>query len=107
MTPEAKVKAAVVKQLKAAGAYCFFPLTGGFGKSGVPDIVGSYRGLFFGIECKSGMNIPTALQERQLMAIEESGGAALVVREGNMDTVHEWLLNVHKEFEHNVMENRV
>ena len=57
MTPEAKVKKVVVKQLKELGAYYFFPATGGYGKSGVPDIVGCYKGMFFGIECKAGNNV--------------------------------------------------
>lgn len=38
MTPEAKVKAKVVKVLKEFGVYYFYPVTGGFGRSGVPDI---------------------------------------------------------------------
>ena len=49
MTPEAKVKKKVVAQLKALNAYYFFPATGGYGKSGVPDVVGCYDGNFFGI----------------------------------------------------------
>ena len=44
MTPEAKVKKVVVKHLKQMEAYYFFPATGGYGKSGVPDIVGCYKG---------------------------------------------------------------
>jgi hypothetical protein len=47
MTPEAKVKRKVTEQLKSIGAYYFFPATGGYGKSGVPDIVGCYDGKFF------------------------------------------------------------
>lgn len=78
-TPEAKVKAKVVKQLKELGAYYFYPVTGGYGRSGVPDIVGCYKGKFFGIECKAGNNKPTPLQERNLAEICASGGIALVV----------------------------
>ena len=44
MTPEAKVKRVITNQLKALGAYYFYPATGGYGKSGVPDIVGCYNG---------------------------------------------------------------
>ena len=64
MTPEAKVKKKVVEQLKVLGAYYFYPVTGGYGRSGVPDIVGCYKGKFFGFECKSGKNKPTALQHK-------------------------------------------
>ena len=61
MTPEKKVKQTIAKVLKEMGAYYFFPATGGYGRSGVPDIVGCYEGKFFGIECKAGNNTTTAL----------------------------------------------
>jgi len=38
-TPEAKVKAKVKAVLNKYGAYHFSPATGGYGKSGVPDII--------------------------------------------------------------------
>jgi Holliday junction resolvase len=91
MTPEAKVKKVVVKQLKDLGAYYFYPVTGGYGASGVPDIVGCYQGAFFGIECKAGKNKPTPLQQKNLKAIAESGGVSLVVNEDNMNLVSETL----------------
>jgi Holliday junction resolvase len=87
MTPEAKVKKRVVAQLKKLGAYYFHPVTGGFGRSGVPDIVGCYRGMFFGIECKAGSNKPTPLQAANLEQITAAGGLALVVNENNVDQV--------------------
>jgi Holliday junction resolvase len=90
-TPEAKVKARVVKTLKQYEAYYFFPATGGFGRSGVPDIIGCYQGRMFGIECKAGKNKPTALQLRELAAINEAGGCTLVVNEDNVDDVSQML----------------
>ena len=86
-TPEGKVKDAVTKQLRELGAYYFFPATGGFGKSGVPDIVGCYNTLFFGIECKAGSNKPTALQQKNLKEIKDNWGIALVINEDNVHTV--------------------
>ena len=86
-TPEAKVKAKAVAQLKALGAYYFYPVTGGYGSSGVPDIVGCYNGMFFGIECKAGKNKTTALQEKNLDRIAERGGIALVINEDNINEV--------------------
>tara|TARA_B110000503_G_scaffold23210_1_gene36194 strand:- start:214 stop:522 length:309 start_codon:yes stop_codon:yes gene_type:complete len=86
-TPEAKVKAKAVAQLKALGAYYFYPVTGGYGSSGVPDIVGCYNGMFFGIECKAGKNKPTALQQKNLDRIAENGGIALVINEDNINEV--------------------
>lgn len=86
-TPEAKVKAKVVQTLKAIGVYYFYPVTGGYGASGVPDIVGCYKGKFFGIECKAGKNKPTELQKAHLEAIDEAGGISMVVNESNIDTI--------------------
>jgi len=87
MTPEAKVKKKVVDVLKKGGAYYFFPATGGYGRSGVPDIVGCYRGVFFAIECKAGANKPTALQEAEMHKIREADGQVLVVNEDNISDV--------------------
>ena len=86
-TPESKVKKKVADVLKTLGAYFFYPATGGYGKSGVPDIVGCYEGKFFGIECKAGKNTPTALQEMNLREISTAGGIALVVNEENVKMV--------------------
>jgi len=91
MTPEAKVKKVVVQQLKDMGAYYFYPVTGGYGRSGVPDIIGCYEGVFFGVECKAGKNKPTPLQEKNLKEIAEAGGLAMVVNEENMRKVREAL----------------
>ena len=91
MTPEAKVKKVVVKQLKGLGAYYFFPATGGYGKSGVPDVVGCFKGMFFGIECKAGNNTPTPLQEKNLREIRAASGFELVGNEENMENVGELL----------------
>jgi hypothetical protein len=87
MTPEAKVKKKVVAQLKAMGAYYFYPVTGGWGKSGVPDIIVCYRGRFFGLECKAGGNKPTALQTLHLKQINDAGGVGLIVHEHNADVI--------------------
>ena len=91
-TPEVKVKRKVVAQLKALGAYFFYPVTGGYGGSGVPDIVGCYKGKFFAIECKAGKNKPTPLQQKNIDTIAAQGGAVWVVNETNMDEVTRWML---------------
>ena len=91
MTPEAKVKKVVTKQLKELGAYYFYPATGGYGKSGVPDIVGCYKGFFFGFECKAGKNTATPLQKKNLAEINAADGLDLIVNEENMHDVSELL----------------
>ena len=63
MTPEAKVKNKVKKILDSLGCYHFSPQTGGYGKSGIPDIIACYKGRFIAIECKAGKGQVTALQK--------------------------------------------
>lgn len=87
MTPEVKVKQRVTALLKTAGAYYFYPVTGGYGNSGVPDIVVCHNGRFIGIECKAGKNKPTKLQEKNLRDIAAAGGTALVINETNIGDV--------------------
>jgi hypothetical protein len=84
-TPESRVKAKVSAILKKYNAYFFYPATGGYGRSGVPDVVACVRGKFVGIECKAGDNTPTALQQRELQRIIDASGRALIVRETNLD----------------------
>lgn len=90
-TPESKVKKACTKLLDAAGAYYFSPVTGGFGRSGVPDIVACMHGRFLGVECKAGGNKPTALQEAEMLKIRNAGGSTLVINEDNINELKEWL----------------
>ena len=87
MTPEKKVKVKVVAILKEFGAYYFYPVTGGYGASGVPDIVGCYKGRFFAVECKAGKGKTTALQDKNIAQIIACGGLAMVVNEDNIEDV--------------------
>jgi len=86
-TPEKRVKDAVLTVLKEHGAYYFFPMAIGMGRSGVPDIICCSNGRFLAIECKAGKNTPTPLQIREMTAISEAGGIAVVVNEDNLDAV--------------------
>ena len=98
-TPESKVKAAVVKILKANNVYYFFPATHGYGRSGVPDIVSCIRGRFVAIECKASGNRPTALQEREIDSIRRSQGVAMVIHENNIDLVETIIKELTREGE--------
>ncbi len=90
-TPEVKVKKVVSQALKEMQAYVVKPVTGGFGNSGVPDLLVCVSGRFVGIECKAGGNKPTALQLHNLNAIELAGGIALVIDESNMHLVKQFI----------------
>lgn len=91
MTPEAKVKKKVVDVIKKHKAYYFYPVTGGFGRSGIPDIIVCHYGVFLGIECKAGSNKPTPLQLAEMEKIINAGGYAFTVNENSIDIVEEML----------------
>jgi len=91
-TPEKKVKQKVVEILKKHGAYYFYPVTGGFGRSGIPDIIVCFDSRFIGIECKAGSNKPTALQEMEMEKIRAALGKTFVINETNIHEVEEYLL---------------
>lgn len=74
--------------------YYFSPQTGGYGKSGVPDIICCYKGRFLAIECKAGKNKPTPLQEAEIEKIRSAQGVAMVINEDNIDLLEQIL----KEF---------
>jgi Holliday junction resolvase len=90
-TPEKKVKDEVKKLLKLHNAYYFSPVTGGFGTSGVPDLIACIKGKFIGIECKAGEGKPTALQEKNLINIMRTGGIAVLVNEHGIESLKMFL----------------
>jgi len=94
-TPESKVKAKCVAQLKEMGAVYFYPVTGGYGTSGVSDIVACYEGLYIAIECKAGKNKLSELQKMFLEKVSAAGGLALMINESNVSNltsmIHLWL----------------
>lgn len=81
MTPEGKIKAAVKKWLQDRGVWFTMPVTGGYGKSGVPDFICCWHGKFLAIETKAPgkRRNTTDLQDAQIKSIHQAGGAALVV----------------------------
>jgi len=91
-TPEKKVKNAVRKMLDRHGVYHFMPPGMGLGRSGIPDIIGCYKGSFIAIECKAGKGQLTALQARELAAIKATGGFTFVAREDNLEELEGRLL---------------
>lgn len=86
-TPESKVKAKCVAQLKAMGAVYFYPVTGGYGTNGVSDIIVCYEGLYVAIECKAGKNTLSELQKVFLEKVAAAGGLALMINESNVDNL--------------------
>jgi hypothetical protein len=91
-TPEKRVKDKCVELIKNFNAYHFFPPANGMGRAGIPDIVVCFKGKFLGIECKAGANKTTALQERELAAIQRAGGSAMVIREDTLEFLRDWFI---------------
>ena len=83
-TPEAKVKAKIKAILKAHNVYYAMPIGTGYGSSGVPDFLCCIKGKFLAIEAKAGKGTTTALQEKNLKSIRESGGLTAVIYETNI-----------------------
>ena len=98
MTPEKKVKNKVVTVLQDAGAYYFYPVAGGYGSAGIPDVIACYMGRFIAIECKAGKGKTTALQDRNIAQIKDAGGFAIVVNEENLIDVQEILNHITQEW---------
>jgi len=90
-TPEKKVKTRLKRHLDAMGIYNFSPVQNGMGRAGIPDIIGCYEGRFVAFECKAGKGKTTALQDRELAAIQTAKGLAFVINEHNVDNIKELL----------------
>lgn len=93
-TPEKRVKDMCVEILKDFRAYYFFPVMGGYGRSGIPDIIVCYRGQFIAVECKAGFNKTTPLQDKELAAISTAGGITLVIREDTIELLQQELRRI-------------
>lgn len=79
MTPEGKIKEMCKKLLKQVGAFHFMPVSNGLGRHGIPDLICCHNGRFFSIETKSPGKKPTALQNKCMDEISNSGGKCFVV----------------------------
>ena len=84
-TPEAKVKAKIKTILKENNIYYAMPIGSGYGNAGVPDFLCCVNGYFVAIEAKAGKGKTTALQLKNLQAINTAGGYTLIINETNLD----------------------
>ena len=71
---ETNLQRKVQDYLESIGAYHFKVHGSAYMKSGIPDIISCYKGLFIGIECKIGKNKPSKLQEEHRDMILKSRG---------------------------------
>jgi hypothetical protein len=95
-TPEFYEKQAIKAFLDSLGpdrCWYFMPLMAGYGKAGVPDIMGSLCGACFGIEVKRPGKEPTAIQARRMREIARTNGIAFAgTAEVVIAALKDWLL---------------
>lgn len=81
MKTEANIKTEICQYLNSIGAYYFRPMTMGYGRSGIPDIVGCLPGgLFIGIEVKNAKGLPSPWQAGELRQIDARKGVGILAR---------------------------
>lgn len=91
---ERDIQSVILKYLKSKGIYSFKVIKAN--KSGIPDIVCCYKGLFVSLEVKNpgNYNVAEELQEFNINEIIKSGGIALVV--DNLEEVKQLFKDIDK-----------
>lgn len=77
MPREASVLAAICRLLDARGAWYFKTHGSAYGRRGIPDIVGSYRGRCLAIEVKAPGRPLAAIQRYELGRASQAGAVAI------------------------------
>lgn len=80
--PEYAVKLRIKEQLNSLGPDCwwYMPVASQWSVKGVPDFIGCYRGMMFGLEAKAEKGRATAWQKLHLERINAAGGFGIIVR---------------------------
>ena len=89
---EQQIQKKIIKYLESKDCYVVKVISAS--KAGVPDIIGCYNGVFFGIEVKtpgSAGNV-SRLQEYNLERIRETGGHSIVA--WSVEQVEDFILGV-------------
>lgn len=91
MHSEADVKKAVKAVFSKVAAqypgklWFFMPPANGYGRSGIPDFIGTFCGTSFAVETKFGHGKLTAHQMREIEGLTQAGSRCWVVRETSFD----------------------
>ena len=75
---ESTIQNKIIKYLNRNGAYTIKTIS--TNRSGSPDIICCFKGLFIAVEVKTDKGIVSKLQEYHQKEIINSGGIALIVR---------------------------
>jgi hypothetical protein len=93
-TPESRAKKAVREVLsRYPSVYQYWPVPSGFGRTNI-DVLGCYRGRFFGIEVKAEGKKPTLRQTGELQSMAQAMGKTFVIIGPNdpaLDELDAWL----------------
>lgn len=86
MKNEGDVKKAVKKVFNSYGddIWYFMPPANGYGRSGIPDFLGCYKGRMFAVETKFGNNQPTNNQVRELNNLKYNEAQVWIVNDRNL-----------------------
>lgn len=79
--PEARLQRKIQDELRKRGAFVHKNHGSEMMMSGLPDLIGCYRGYYFAFEVKMPGNKPSAIQRRRLQQIIDAGGVACVVHD--------------------------
>lgn len=88
---ESKFQTNVTKKLDSLGHECFYTVIQAGSIRGLPDIIGCYKGVFFGWELKISLKETKkttgriALQKYRIMQIKRAGGIAALVCPENLE----------------------
>lgn len=78
--PESRLSRQIMAEIRKRGGFVFKIHGGPTMMNGLPDVCGSYRGVFIGLETKLGDNQASPVQRLRIRQIRASGGVAYVVR---------------------------
>lgn len=79
-TPEGRLKKEIKAYLNSRGIYWAIIPEGTYGKSGDPDLIACYQGLFVGLEAKTYEGRQSNIQAVRQREIEAAGGVYAIVR---------------------------
>lgn len=100
---ESWVKEEIKKLLKEFKVYYFMPMGQMYGRSGIPDFICCFNGLFIGIEAKAGKNPVSDIQAMELSRIHRANGITLVINETNLDSLRTVLMKLNTLAQHSIV----
>lgn len=83
---ESQFQKKVLNYIEEKGGWCFTSHGGSmYQVAGLPDVIGTYKGVFLGLELKVGKYQATELQKSKLNEIQDAGGVGIILRDSLVD----------------------